>query len=118
MLIKDFVFFKYILFIHVFIFKLIFVNSILFAIQEKNEIILNPITVIGTKTKNKTNDILLPIIFIGNDTIKLEQPESLDDVLQGYPSLEISGGPRSTSEKPVIRGIKRAGGGVAYMLGE
>ena len=46
MLIKDFVFFKYILFIHVFIFKLIFVNSILFAIQEKNEIILNPITVI------------------------------------------------------------------------
>ena len=105
MLIKDFVFFKYILFIHVFIFKLIFVNSILFAKQEKNEIILNPITVIGTKTKNKTNDILLPIIFIGNDTIKLEQPESLDDVLQGYPSLEISGGPRSTSEKPVIRGM-------------
>ncbi len=66
---------------------------------------LNTITVVATKTEQSTFSVPVTVSEISDERLEQIQPQSLDDVLQKMPNVEMSGGPRRVSEKPIIRGL-------------
>ncbi len=91
-------------FIFLFFFICIPIYTI-FSKDNQTKVILNPIVVSATKNKKYKNDLTIPVNVLSENKIENIQPDSLDDLIKLFPSVESTGGPRTTSEKPIIRGL-------------
>lgn len=66
---------------------------------------LEVITVTATRTPRQAIEAPAAVSVIGLEEIRRRQAQSLDDLLRHMPSVELSGGPRTTAEQPTIRGL-------------
>ncbi len=66
---------------------------------------LDEITVTATRTPRQAIEVPASISVVGREEILRRQAQSLDDILRDVPSVELSGGPRTTAEQPSIRGL-------------
>lgn len=66
---------------------------------------LDEITITATRTPRQAIEVPAAISVVGREEILRRQAQSLDDLLRDVPSVELSGGPRTTAEQPSIRGL-------------
>ncbi|MFM2043510.1 MAG: hypothetical protein RLY86_2086 [Pseudomonadota bacterium] len=66
---------------------------------------LEVITITATRTPRPAIEVPAAISVVGLEEIERAQAQSLDDLLRHVPSVELSGGPRTTAEQPSIRGL-------------
>ncbi len=68
-------------------------------------ITLDAISVTASKTETLAIDAPASISIVDHAEIQRRQPDNLADILRGTPGVEIAGGPRSTVQMPIIRGL-------------
>ena len=71
---------------------------------EKN-IVLDAISVTARKNDTLAIDAPASISIVNQDELQRRQPDNLGDILRGMPGVDVSGGPRSTVQMPIIRGL-------------
>src|SRR5262245_16029325 len=74
-------------------------------------IYLNPLTVTGTKTPTPRDDVPATIDVIGPEDLERSQPQTLGDILNDLPGVEVEGGPKGSQSQPNIRGFGGTGWG-------
>ncbi|CAM3407817.1 TonB-dependent hemoglobin/transferrin/lactoferrin family receptor [Thalassospira profundimaris] len=68
-------------------------------------VVLDTVTVTANKRDTKVIDAPASISVIDEDELERRQASDLSDILRGLPGVEIYGGPRSTVQEPIIRGL-------------
>ncbi|HBU96508.1 TonB-dependent receptor plug domain-containing protein, partial [Thalassospira lucentensis] len=68
-------------------------------------IVLDAISVTASKTGTSVIDAPASISIVDQEELQRRQPDNLGDILRGMPGVEVSGGPRSTVQMPIIRGL-------------
>lgn len=75
------------------------------ALLAQNSIALDAVTVTANKLETSIIDAPASISVIDQEELERRQPSDLSDILRGMPGVEIYGGPRSTVQEPIIRGL-------------
>jgi hemoglobin/transferrin/lactoferrin receptor protein len=68
-------------------------------------VVLDTITVTANKLETKVIDVPASISVVDEEELERRQASDLSDILRGMPGVEIYGGPRSTVQEPIIRGL-------------
>lgn len=71
----------------------------------ENSIALDAITITANKLETSVIDAPASISVVDEEELERRQPSDLSDILRGMPGVEIYGGPRSTVQEPIIRGL-------------
>ncbi|WP_430473847.1 TonB-dependent hemoglobin/transferrin/lactoferrin family receptor [Thalassospira lucentensis] len=66
---------------------------------------LDAITITANKLETSAIDAPASISIVDQEELERRQPSDLSDILRGMPGVEIYGGPRSTVQEPIIRGL-------------
>ncbi len=66
---------------------------------------LETVMVTATKTERPADEVPGSVSVITAEDIELEQPQSVDDLLQNLPNVELFSGPRRIGEEANIRGF-------------
>ncbi|MGH8609628.1 MAG: TonB-dependent receptor plug domain-containing protein, partial [Gammaproteobacteria bacterium] len=66
---------------------------------------LETVTVTATKTERPAYEVPGSVSVITTEDIEAEQPQSVDDLLQDLPNVELFSGPRRIGEEANIRGF-------------
>ena len=74
-------------------------------------IILDPLTVTGTKVPTPKSKVPASIGVINQDDLDRQQPATLGDMLNNLPGVEVEGGPKDSQSQPNIRGFGGTGWG-------
>lgn len=78
---------------------------------QEGAIILDPLTVTGTKTPTPRSDVPATIDVIDQEDLERSQPSTLGDILNDLPGVEVEGGPKGSQSQPNIRGFGSTGWG-------
>jgi len=68
-------------------------------------VVLDTITVTANKLETKVIDVPGSISVVDEEELERRQASDLSDILRGMPGVEVYGGPRSTVQEPIIRGL-------------
>ncbi|MBX2832196.1 MAG: TonB-dependent hemoglobin/transferrin/lactoferrin family receptor [Rhodospirillales bacterium] len=68
-------------------------------------IALDAITITANKLETAAIDAPASISIVDEEELARRQPSDLSDILRGMPGVEVNGGPRSTVQEPIIRGL-------------
>ena len=79
--------------------------------DQAQPIVLEPLTVTGTKTPTPRNEVPATIDVINEEDLERSQPSTLGDILNDLPGVEIEGGPKGSQSQPNIRGFGGTGWG-------
>ena len=83
-----------------------FFSSNLLIFAQTNEIIrLQEVVVTASRTPEESQNVPAYVTLLKSDWLEPKLPATLDDALQGVPSVEMAGGPRSIAENVYIRGL-------------
>ncbi|MEE3047425.1 MAG: TonB-dependent hemoglobin/transferrin/lactoferrin family receptor [Pseudomonadota bacterium] len=66
---------------------------------------LDAITITANKLETAVIDAPASISVVDEEELERRQASDLSDILRGMPGVEIHGGPRSTVQEPIIRGL-------------
>lgn len=66
---------------------------------------LQEVVVTATRTKEESHKVPAYVSLLKSDWLEARLPSTLDDAVQGVPSVEMAGGPRSVVENVYIRGL-------------
>ncbi|HAY49315.1 MAG TPA: TonB-dependent receptor, partial [Thalassospira sp.] len=66
---------------------------------------LDAITITANKLETSVIDAPASISVVDEEELERRQASDLSDILRGMPGVEIHGGPRSTVQEPIIRGL-------------
>jgi hemoglobin/transferrin/lactoferrin receptor protein len=66
---------------------------------------LEVLTVTATKTERSAFEVPASVSIIGPERIESEQPQSIGDLLEELPTVEVVSGPRRIGETANIRGL-------------
>ncbi len=66
---------------------------------------LDAVTITANKLETSVIDSPASISVVDEEELDRRQPSDLSDILRGMPGVEIYGGPRSTVQEPIIRGL-------------
>lgn len=66
---------------------------------------LDAVTVTANKLERSVIDSPASISVVDEEELNRRQPSDLSDILRGMPGVEIYGGPRSTVQEPIVRGL-------------
>ncbi|WP_166645279.1 TonB-dependent hemoglobin/transferrin/lactoferrin family receptor [Dongia mobilis] len=72
---------------------------------------LDPITVTGTKTPRSRSEVPATIDVIDQEQIERKQPQTVGDLLNDLPGVEMEGGNKGSGSQPNIRGMGSTGWG-------
>ncbi|WP_374370841.1 TonB-dependent hemoglobin/transferrin/lactoferrin family receptor [Dongia sp.] len=72
---------------------------------------LDPLTVTGTKTPRRASEVPATIDVIDQEQLERKQPQTVGDVLNDLPGVEMEGGNKGSSSQPNIRGMGSTGWG-------
>lgn len=78
---------------------------------ETQPILLEPLTVTGTKTPTPRSNVPATIDVIDQEDLERSQPSTLGDILNDLPGVEVEGGPKGSQSQPNIRGFGGTGWG-------
>lgn len=67
--------------------------------------VLEPITVISTKTPHTLDEVPANVTVIDSDAIESRAPGKIDDLLRDLPGVDMQGGPRRVGQDVNIRGF-------------
>lgn len=81
------------------------------AATQTRAILLDPLTVTGTKTPTPRSDVPATIDVIDAEDLERSQPSTLGDILNDLPGVEVEGGPKGSQSQPNIRGFGGTGWG-------
>ncbi len=79
--------------------------------DQAQPIVLEPLTVTGTKTPTPRDEVPATIDVIDSEDLERSQPSTLGDILNDLPGVEIEGGPKGSQSQPNIRGFGGTGWG-------
>jgi hemoglobin/transferrin/lactoferrin receptor protein len=79
--------------------------------DQTRQIVLDPLTVTGTKTPTPRSDVPATIDVIDAEDLERSQPSTLGDILNDLPGVEVEGGPKGSQSQPNIRGFGGTGWG-------
>lgn len=68
-------------------------------------IVLDPLTVTGTKVPTPKNQVPATIDVISQEDLERQQPLTVGDALDNLPGVMIEGGPKGSQSQPNIRGF-------------
>jgi hemoglobin/transferrin/lactoferrin receptor protein len=77
---------------------------------------LDPLTVTGTKTPRNRSDVPATVDVIGHEEIERKQPQTVGDLLNDLPGVEMEGGNKGSSSQPNIRGMGATGWGTNRVI--
>lgn len=66
---------------------------------------LDAVTITANKLETSVIDSPASISVVDEEELDRRQPSDLSDILRGMPGVEIYGGPRSTVQEPIVRGL-------------
>jgi hemoglobin/transferrin/lactoferrin receptor protein len=72
---------------------------------------LDPVTVTGTKTPRKSSEVPATIEVIDQEQIERKQSQTVGDLLNDLPGVEMEGGNKGSTSQPNIRGMGSTGWG-------
>ena len=74
-------------------------------------VVLDPLTVTGTKVPTPKSQVPAVIDVITQEDLDRLQPQTIGDVLNNLPGVEVEGGPKGSQSQPNIRGFGGTGWG-------
>jgi hemoglobin/transferrin/lactoferrin receptor protein len=81
------------------------------AQPEQQPIVLDPLTVTGTKVPTPKSQVPATIDVITQEDLDRQQPTTVGDMLDNLPGVEVEGGPKGSQAQPNIRGFGGTGWG-------
>ncbi|MBL8708221.1 MAG: TonB-dependent hemoglobin/transferrin/lactoferrin family receptor, partial [Rhodospirillaceae bacterium] len=75
------------------------------------QMLLDPLTVTGTKTPRARSEVPATVDVIDQEQIERKQPQTVGDMLNDLPGVEMEGGNKGSSSQPNIRGMGATGWG-------
>jgi hemoglobin/transferrin/lactoferrin receptor protein len=77
----------------------------------KQPILLDPLTITGTKTPTRSSEVPATIDVIDQEQLDRKQALTVGDVLDDLPGVSMEGGPKGSQSQPNIRGFGGTGWG-------
>ena len=79
--------------------------------QTQQPVQLDPLTVTGTKVPTPRSEVPATIDVITQQDLDRQQPQTVGDMLDNLPGVEVEGGPKGSQSQPNIRGFGGTGWG-------
>ncbi|WP_374651758.1 TonB-dependent hemoglobin/transferrin/lactoferrin family receptor [Dongia sp.] len=79
--------------------------------EGEEQILLDPLTVTGTKVPTPRDEVPATIEVIDAEEIERKQDSTVGDILNDIPGVEMEGGPKGSQMQPNIRGFGGTGWG-------